>query len=110
MMQAPIPIIAFGLFFTARFCTARYLLIDINDGAIGARAGENDGAIGARDGDGILDPFLHTIRIFLIKLYIYRKIGGSQLHPLYQEEEMYTQHNHCHTHLNTLTFLVYSSL
>ena len=47
MKQAQMPIIAFGLFFATKFSTARYLLVDIDDGAIGA---------GARSGNlGILD-------------------------------------------------------
>ena len=53
MKQAPLQIIAFGLFFTARFSKSRYLLVDIDDGAIGARVTVS------RDGDGILDLFLN---------------------------------------------------
>ena len=53
MKQAPLAMIVFGLFFTARFSRARYLLVDIDDGAIGARVPVS------RDGDGILDSFLN---------------------------------------------------
>ena len=64
MKQAPLTMMAFGLFFTARFSTARYLLVDIDDGAIGARVPVS------RDGDGILDSFLNIYKLN-VKLYIF---------------------------------------
>ena len=37
MKQAQMPIIAFGLFFATKFSTARYLLVEIDEGADGTR-------------------------------------------------------------------------
>ena len=62
MKQAPLAMIVFGLFFTARFSRARYLLVDIDDGAIGARDPVS------RDGDGILDSFLNIYKLNVLYL------------------------------------------
>ena len=47
MKQIQWPVIAYGLLFTTKFSTARYLLVDIDDGAIGA--GERSGNLGILD-------------------------------------------------------------
>ena len=48
MKQAQMPIIAFGLFFATKFSTARYLLVEVDEGADGTRPNFPP---------GILDPF-----------------------------------------------------
>ena len=51
MKQAQMPIIAIGLFFATKFSTARYLLVEIDEGTDGTPP---------NDPPGILDSFRNT--------------------------------------------------
>ena len=60
MKQAQMPIIAFGLFFVTKFSTARYLLVEIDEGADGTRPNWPP---------GIFDPF-RNIKLDILAIHI----------------------------------------
>ena len=67
MKQAQMPIIAFGLFFATKFSTARYLLVEIDEGADGTRPNWPP---------GIFDPFRN---IKLDRQYSYSQFILTQI-------------------------------